>query len=695
MTSSGGFYNFTGLPFGISFNVSEELRTGYKAIAPTFFAGLVINDTTPYHEERNFTNELETYCINGYKYEGPSGTAGIEDWTIVVYNSTAVIGTTDTNATGYYEVCGLLPGEYMVCEEDRAGWVNLTDLCQNVTIGFTNVTAEPFRNEVETYCINGTKIDNCTKEGISGWTVRVRNVTGYECGNDTTDSNGDYEICGLLPGDYTVCEDLVTGWMNVTPLCQDVTIGSANVTVNFTNMKLLCISGYKLDDCTNAGLPGWTITLTNGTYTVNKSTDDSGFYQFCDLLPGQYNVTENLKEGYAPSTTPELSLNLLCNNNLTNQNFTNTKLLCISGYKLDDWTKEGIPGWMITLTNGTYTVNQSTDGSGKYEFCGLLPGIYTVNETLNDGWSPVTAPSLNVSLTCNTNLTNQNFTNQQIQPLGYISGYKIQAETGLGVPNWTIEVYNQTGSVFVNSAITNGSGFYNITGLPYGVIYNVSEVVEPGWTPVSPVFVPNLTINEQTPYYQNVNFTNDPPVGPQVGNITGRKGDQKCPTCGLPGWDITLYYASNDSVYATYTTGPDGTYEFLNVPYGTYRLNETLILGWKQITPNTTITLNATNPDAIYNFINAEDETCCVCPPTASFTYEKSGQKVQFTDTSTGPHAVRWIWFFGDGTISTLQNPEKTYSKPGSYMVRLYITWADCDGVTYQWKSASQRIRVP
>jgi PKD repeat protein len=142
-------------------------------------------------------------------------------------------------------------------------------------------------------------------------------------------------------------------------------------------------------------------------------------------------------------------------------------------------------------------------------------------------------------------------------------------------------------------------------------------------------------------------------------------------------------------------TGPDGTYEFLNVPYDTYWLNETLILGWKQITPNTQVTLNETNSDFTYNFINAEDETCCVCPPTASFSYVKSGQKVQFTDTSTGPHAVRWIWFFGDGTISTVEDPVKTYKVPGTYTVRLYITWADCDGVTYQWKSASQRIRVP
>ncbi|HQM56869.1 MAG TPA: PKD domain-containing protein [Methanoregulaceae archaeon] len=173
------------------------------------------------------------------------------------------------------------------------------------------------------------------------------------------------------------------------------------------------------------------------------------------------------------------------------------------------------------------------------------------------------------------------------------------------------------------------------------------------------------------------------------------KGDQKCPECGLEGWEIKLINATTGSVVATDITGPDGKYEFLNIPFGTYWVNETLICGWKQITPNILVTLNATNPEIKYNFINAKDENCCICPPTANFTYVKNGYKIQFTDTSTGPKAVRWIWLFGDGTMSSLQNPQKTYSKSGTYTVKLYITWADCDGITYTWKSASQRIRVP
>jgi hypothetical protein len=381
-------------------------------------------------------------------------------------------------------------------------------------------------------------------------------------------------------------------------------------------------------------------------------------------------------------------------------NFTNDRLNgSVSVYKFNE-TGAGLPGWTIRLYNATTgnLVNSTVTGAGGYYMFENINdwGWYNITEVQQAGWQLTSPPGgwhSDIYISEQPIAERYNFTNEQL--FGYISGFKIQAETGLGVPNWTIEAYNQTGSVFVNSAVTNATGFYNITGLPHGAIYNVSEVVQPGWTPVSPVYVPNLPIDGQTPYHQNINFTNDPPVGPQVGNITGRKIDQSCPKCGIPGWIITLYYASNGSVYATDITGSDGSFEFLNVPFDTYRLNETFITGWKQITPNTTVILNETSPEFRYDFINCHDPTCCVCPPTASYSYVKDGLKVQFTDTSTGPRAVRWIWFFGDGTISSVQNPEKTFSRPGSYSVRLYITWADCDGVTYQWKSASQRIRVP
>ena len=78
-------------------------------------------------------------------------------------------------------------------------------------------------------------------------------------------------------------------------------------------------------------------------------------------------------------------MTLDCGRNLTNQNFTNQALLCISGFKRMTATA-GIAGWLITLNNSSYTTSIRTGSGGKYEFCGLVPGNYTLTEETKDGY---------------------------------------------------------------------------------------------------------------------------------------------------------------------------------------------------------------------------------------------------------------------------------------------------------------------
>ncbi len=60
------------------------------------------------------------------------------------------------------------------------------------------------------------------------------------------------------------------------------------------------------------------------------------------------------------------------------------------------------------------------------------------------------------------------------------------------------------------------------------------------------------------------------------------------------------------------------------------------------------------------------------CPmPEAGFSYEISGNIVQFTDLSSP--AASWHWTFGDGDTSLLQNPMHEYPGPGNYQVCLTI----------------------
>jgi PKD repeat protein len=65
--------------------------------------------------------------------------------------------------------------------------------------------------------------------------------------------------------------------------------------------------------------------------------------------------------------------------------------------------------------------------------------------------------------------------------------------------------------------------------------------------------------------------------------------------------------------------------------------------------------------------------------PNAAFTADAGnscGSAVQFTDASGS--ASEWLWMFGDGYISTDQNPFHVYAQSGSYDVSLMVT--NCAG---------------
>lgn len=61
---------------------------------------------------------------------------------------------------------------------------------------------------------------------------------------------------------------------------------------------------------------------------------------------------------------------------------------------------------------------------------------------------------------------------------------------------------------------------------------------------------------------------------------------------------------------------------------------------------------------------------------TASTTDACTGTTVSFTDTSN--FASSWLWDFGDGTGSTQQNPNHSYSNTGNYTVTLTVGFDSC-----------------
>lgn len=93
-----------------------------------------------------------------------------------------------------------------------------------------------------------------------------------------------------------------------------------------------------------------------------------------------------------------------------------------------------------------------------------------------------------------------------------------------------------------------------------------------------------------------------------------------------------------------------------------------------------TVALTVTNPSGS-NTLTRTQYITVYEPPVVDFSGSPLGGcfplRVQFTDLSTagtGNTNVSWLWDFGNGNISTLQNPLATYTTAGSFTTTLQVT---------------------
>lgn len=94
--------------------------------------------------------------------------------------------------------------------------------------------------------------------------------------------------------------------------------------------------------------------------------------------------------------------------------------------------------------------------------------------------------------------------------------------------------------------------------------------------------------------------------------------------------------------------------------------------------------------------ITSTDSIVVTQTPTASYESETNNpftnEAVQFSDKST--NATSWLWDFGDGTTSTEQNPQHTYTTPGEYFGRLIVSFGICkDTIEFQPIFIEDRIQ--
>ena len=139
------------------------------------------------------------------------------------------------------------------------------------------------------------------------------------------------------------------------------------------------------------------------------------------------------------------------------------------------------------------------------------------------------------------------------------------------------------------------------------------------------------------------------------------------PRVGCPPLNVNFTNFSTGNQLTYFWDFGDGTTSTQQLPSHTYTTSGTF-----------TVTLLVTDSSGCTNTLTKQAYVQTVNPAAGYIppppTSGCAPLTAQFTDASVG--SIGWLWDFGDGTTSILQNPVHTYNIPGTYVVALTTTSA-------------------
>ena len=320
----------------------------------------------------------------------------------------------------------------------------------------------------------------------------------------------------LLPGEYTIQENLESGWVNISPASQSVVLlpGETKEVKPFVNAPLIGLKIVKFSDenkngrrdSGENGLSGWSFAVVgpDGKKTIVGPTDNDGIVLVEGLIPGIYEIREEIRTirsndgrnctgGWTCTTKNPQSIKITRSepapiiefgnkvNSLIIQKFNDTNL-----NKKQDDGEEGLPGWQFSIVGpdgGTFSAGP-TDKDGITTAECLMPGRYVISEIAQGGWINTTPLSVSVDVRAGEDTLVPAFGNIKSSRIELFkfndtdkNGKFDSYESGL--PGWTFTVEFPNGSV-VTTRPTNAKGITSLERLTPGV-YRVTENLVEGW----------------------------------------------------------------------------------------------------------------------------------------------------------------------------------------------------------------------
>ena len=742
-TDQNGYYTIGNLSDGW-YTVEEILNSTQWINVGPYYQVAFINSSSV--NGVNFGNEpfpsgplpynMSGIVYNDTSYSGfynPSD-PGLVNWLVTITNGSGLLYGTLTDSQGNYTF-PVGNGTYTVQEILlNENWTASSGVTRTVTVSGASVYNVNFGNFYTPVggplSISGRIFDNIEMDGIYHsddqnltWLVSLKDSSGVTilALNISNPANGMYSLSVPGPGTYTVVASSLPGWLNSTPIVQQVTLTSAPVFgVNFGLYEqtspvinaLVYNDTNPYDGAYNSTvdlpLPGWLVTVRNSTFSETMPTDPSGYSMFTDLAPGVYTVNQLPVVGWTNTTVlsdvvniTSASANVYFGNTLS----SNIRYYTLSGMVFNDFDRDGLYDGIdsaysgvvpITLYSSTGSVLATTDypGSGSYAFSNVQPGNYIVGAasipgyafTNDTSYTYVGSSLQNVSVTITSSGATVNFGvyNTASQPLYTISGNVFNDTSGTGVYNgsqaplsgWTIFLNpsNQGGGLNfsappLETTTTSSSGSYSFPGLAPGN-YTVTELVNLPWINTTPAAINVMLIKDTVQNFGDQLLSGG---GGQTYSVSGvvfndinQDHVYDIGDGNLTGWKVYLLdsYGLPIAVTTTSTTSPTGQYMFSDLAAGQYTVQEFLQSGYTNDTP-ISVGFSIVNSNVMVNFGNVVIG--------AKPTYVLFGGV--FND-SNGNHIytpseglASWTVFLYDGTFSGSNFPSSitTTSATGNY----------------------------
>jgi YVTN family beta-propeller protein len=397
------------------------------------------------------------------------------------------------------------------------------------------------------------------------------------------------------------------------------TTGVSPLTVTFTDQSTNTPTSWHWDfgdnDATNATVQNPVHTYSSaGTYTVNLTATNTAGSSYSRKV-GYITVIGKPVAGFTGTPTTGVSPLTVT---FTDQS-TNTPTSWHWDFGDSDATNATVQNPVHTYaTAGTYSVNLTvTTSAGSNSL--VQTGYIAVSSGVV---APIAAFGYNAS-SGTAPLTVQFTDISENTPTSWLWDFGDGATSA--VQNAT-HTYTTPGTYSVNLTATNSAG-------------SNSQVEADIITVSAPVIAPSA------------GFTGTPTTGVSPLTVTFTDQSTNTPTSWL--WD----FGDNDATNAT-VKNPVHTY----ATAGTYSVN-------------LTVTTSAGSNSLVQTgYITVSSG---VVAPVAAFGYNASSGTapltVQFTDISENA-PTSWLWDFGDGATSTVQNATHTYTTPGTYSVNLTAT---------------------